>query len=401
MNDPVSIALCGAGGYAERYIEPLLAEAALGHVSLAGIIEPSPERCPQWERLKSLKIPLFSSLEEFFASHRCELLIVASPIHFHCQQACLALANGAHVLCEKPLCTTLKQIELMKAAERASGKNIAIGYQWSFSPAVQRLKADILSGRFGAATRFRSMICQPRGDKYYGRNRWAGRQHLESGELLLDSPVSNAAAHFLHNMLYVLGPDTAESAQPRSIRAELWRAHRIENYDTAVLQIETTSDVKLHFVTSHATQAPYGPTFVYEFEKGIVEYASEEQGIVARLSDGDTVRYGSPDQEPEPFLKLQAAIATVRSGARPLCGVEAASAHTRCVHMAQQASPGIRQFPESLIQVEPQGPYKRRYVRGLQNVLHRCYLEETTLEQEMETLLPEAIHAVNAGSASV
>jgi predicted dehydrogenase len=384
--EPISIALCGAGGYAANYVEPLLEELAEGRARLAGVIEPHPECCPHWERLRGLGIPLHAGLEEFFAVSRCDLLIVASPMHAHAEQTCLALANGAHVLCEKPLCNTLEQIELMRAAEQAAGKTVTLGYQWSFTPAVQALKADYLAGRLGRALRFRTLVCWPRGDRYYRRNAWAGRQWLDSGELLLDSPVSNAAAHFLHHMLYILGPSAHESAEPAGVRAELWRAHRIENYDTAVLRVATVNGVDLHFVASHATQSSDGPAFTFEFEAATVEFRDPAQGIVARFHEGTTVAYGAPDSEPEPLTKLRAAMHSARTGTRPLCGITAAAPHIRCVHLAQAAPEGIRDFPETRVRVDTSGAQPRRYVHGLGEILRRCHREGGALAPELEAL---------------
>ena len=43
----------------------------------------------------------------------------------------------------------------MAASQNQSGKRVAIGYQWSFSQAIQQLKKDILDGVFGKARRLR------------------------------------------------------------------------------------------------------------------------------------------------------------------------------------------------------------------------------------------------------
>ena len=45
----------------------------------------------------------------------------------------------------------------------------------------------------------------------------------EQGNPIFDSPVSNACAHYLHNMLYVLGPTRETSAMPARVQAELTR----------------------------------------------------------------------------------------------------------------------------------------------------------------------------------
>src|SRR5690606_38863553 len=112
------------------------------------------------------------------------------------------------------LCVSLEQAERMRTARDEAGRQVGIGYQWSFSAAVQRLKRDIMSGVLGAPRRLKSMALWPRDEGYYRRNGWAGRRTSPTGEPVMDSPVNNACAHFLHNMLYVLGPRADRSARP-------------------------------------------------------------------------------------------------------------------------------------------------------------------------------------------
>ena len=49
------------------------------------------------------------------------------------------------------------------------------------------------------------MVSFPRPLSYFKRNDWAGHLRTPAGEDVLDSPLNNATAHYLHNMLYVLG----------------------------------------------------------------------------------------------------------------------------------------------------------------------------------------------------
>src|SRR5438552_251290 len=78
--------------------------------------------------------------------------------------------------------------------------------------------------------RMRCMVLGPRDEAYYNRNRWAGALRDAHGNLVLDSPANNACAHYLHNMLYVLGDVIDRSDPPATVTAELYRAHAITNY---------------------------------------------------------------------------------------------------------------------------------------------------------------------------
>ena len=170
-------------------------------------------------------------------------MLIVTPIHLHAEHTCFALRNGANVLCEKPLAGTLIDALAMHEAQREAsergGPFTAIGYQWSFSQAVQSLKRAILSGSLGRPVRMRTMVHQPRPIGYFRRNDWAGRIRTPDGHSVFDSPVNNASAHFLHNMFYLLGATRETSATPAWVQAELYRANAIENYDTAALRCRT------------------------------------------------------------------------------------------------------------------------------------------------------------------
>jgi hypothetical protein len=187
----------------------------------------------------------------------------------------------------------------------------------------------------------------PRGRDYYRRNGWAGRVTTDNGEHVYDSPLNNAAAHYLHNMLYVLGPTRETSAWPAEVQAELYRANEIESYDTAALRCRTTCGTELLFYTTHAAPQRRGPVCRFEFEHAVVEYEDGHAGqFVARFSDGRVVNYGEPEVDRKE--KIWQSIDAVRTGAPVACGTAAALPHALCVTAAQESCPRIAEFPDSL-----------------------------------------------------
>ncbi|MEO6435263.1 MAG: Gfo/Idh/MocA family oxidoreductase [Tepidisphaeraceae bacterium] len=384
MGDAVSLALVGIGGYGNSYVSALLDAPNQDDFRIVGVVDPSPASCRRLGELEARRVPVYASMEKLYAEHTPQLVILSTPHQLHATQTCDALTRGSHVLCEKPLCVTPKQIEQMKQARDATrkagaGKLVAIGYQWSFSETVQALKADILSGRFGKPKRLRCMALWPRDEVYYARNRWAGAKTDAAGRLVLDSPVNNACAHYLHNLLYLIGDAIDRSAQPATLTAELYRAHRIENYDTAALRGVTRDGVEVLFIVSHATQSRLGPVFSCEFERGVVTFADKPGATIkATFADGTTHDYGSPNDDRE--RKLWLTLDAVRNAAPTLCGIEAAEPHTRCTWAAQQSE--IVTFAPSLIRVEGPAGLRKTWIEGLGQTLEQCY-EQGKLPSEL------------------
>lgn len=373
MSEALSVVLSGIGGYGEHYL-PALLDDPRGRVRIAGAVDPNPANCSRLADIERSGVPIYPSMEAFYEKSGAELAILSSPLHLHAEQTCLALARGSHVLCEKPLCVTPADARRMIAARDAAQKHVAIGYQWSFSRAVQKLKGDVLASVFGKPRRLRTLVLWPRDAGYYRRNGWAGRIKTPAGAWVLDSPVNNACAHYLHHMLYVIGDAADRSAEPERLGAELYRANPIENYDTAALRGTTKGGAEFVLVVSHAVAASRGPEFVYEFERGTVSYSfASDAPITATLSDGNMRNYGTPAEDRN--AKLWATVEAIREGRRPICGIEAAMAHTQCVWTAQQCVDAVAEFPKALVRVEERGGKRFTSVSGLDEVMDRCYRE--------------------------
>jgi predicted dehydrogenase len=277
---------------------------------------------------------------------------------------------GAAVLCEKPIAATMDDVKSMADAAKRAGKPVSIGYQWSFSESVQAMKADIMSGRFGRPIRLKTLVLWPRNQKYYDRSPWAGKIRTANGEWVLDSPVNNATAHYLHNMLYVLGDRVDGSAEPVSVEAELYRANAVENYDTAALRIRLRNGAEALFYSTHAVPETIGPVACYEFEKATICYQGRAGNVFqARTCSGETVVYGNPEAGGG---KLWNTVEAVRAGvSSTLCGIEAAGMHTCCIEAAQQTT--IHQFSPDAIKTKTDEDSSFTYAVGLDAVFVQCY----------------------------
>ena len=379
----MDIALFGIGGYGRIYVAAVLEymRRPVGEpLNLVGVADPAPEACPQFAELVGLGVKIFGSAEELLAATRPELVVISSPIQYHLEHVKLAVSAGCHVLCEKPLCASMEQAEAMECVVNGSDRHVAVGYQWSFSECIQRLKWDILQGAFGRAVALRTLVCWPRGEIYYGRNRWVGRARDEAGREVFDSPVNNAFAHFLHNMLYLLGDSMGESAWPETVTAELYRCNPIEMCDTAVVRSVLEGGVSTQLVVSHATQRARGPVLEYQFEKASLLYdESRPETAVFRaiFHDGEVRDYGAP---PSPFdaAKLFLTVRAIRQGQRSICGVSAAMPHAAVASGCLRSCEVVGVFAEEFIVTEGPVGNTRRWVKGLDAMLDECFVSGQT-----------------------
>jgi len=367
--EEVSIALVSMGGYAYNYYGTrLLHPPPEQKIRLVGGVSRSPENVK--EEYKQAEIPVYSSLEELYENCRVDLTISSGPIHMHAPVTCTALSNNSDVLCEKPLTGTIQEAQKMADEEEKSGRFVAIGYQWSFSDTIQALKRDIIEGLLGDPISLKTLVLWPRPLSYYNRNYWAGRKKVDQ-QWVLDSPVQNAVAHYLHNMLYLLGDSREKSAQPLEIESELYRANNIENYDAAALRCVTEGDAEILFYSAHCVPENRGLILSYEFEKAVIEYnVMESNCFTVRFDNGRTKSYGNPDEDLD--KKLWDSVRSVRTKETVACGIQASIPHTLCVNGAQESAK-IQTFPEEMVKQSSCDDTVLVWVEGLSKALSDSY----------------------------
>ena len=325
----MKVLLVGAGGYGTEYVKRLLVSDN-PDITFVGIVDPYFATCPKREDIVNANIPVYDTMEGFYSKHTADFAIICTPPFLHMEQSICALKHGSYVLCEKPVAPTLAEAEKMEQAEKEYGKWIAIGYQWSFSDAITELKKDILEGKLGKSVSLKTMISWPRNRAYYARGGgWGGKLEL-NGKPLLDSIASNACAHYLHNMLFVLGSKMNESTTVSEIKGNCLKANDIENFDTCSLRLTTREGAKLYYVASHAAKEVRNPVFEYTFENATVSFSEDEGSVkTAKFADGSQKVYGNPFADA--FEKIGICVDAIKKGTTPICTVRTAMPHTELI----------------------------------------------------------------------
>lgn len=369
----VRVGLSGLGGYGSFYLERLLNRANEFGVELVGAVDPKPEACTRLEELRQRGIPVVANIDELIARQAVDLMIISSPIHCHAEQSIKAMEAGANVLCEKPATGSLDEAEAMAQTSIRTGRFCAIGYQWSFSDAVTRLKKDILAGFLGMPIRFKTLVLWPRPESYYRRCDWAGKAKTADGRWVLDSPVNNACAHFWHNMLFLAGDRPESAGIIESVQGELFRAKPVETFDTAAIRCRMKSGLEILLYATHSCQATIGPVGTFEFSNAVVDFRADK-GFVSRLNNGTIREYGDPDAD-KGDMKLKAALDAIRHASPVPCDIHSAIPHVKGVAALDPDGGATVTFPENQIVHETiSNGDTLVYVKGLENTLIQCYV---------------------------
>ncbi|MGC8991284.1 MAG: Gfo/Idh/MocA family protein, partial [Verrucomicrobiia bacterium] len=97
-----------------------------------------------------------------------DAVIIATPNHMHARIALAAVANGKHVLCEKPLALTgVEALAMAEAAEKAGVRHMT-AFTYRFVPAMRYLRHLVRRGDLGEPYHYRSCRLQDWGKRNLG-----------------------------------------------------------------------------------------------------------------------------------------------------------------------------------------------------------------------------------------
>ncbi len=136
--------------HAEGYIQSL---KQLPGVDVMGIADQDEKRASHYA--SSFNVPLFHSYEDLLQA-KPDGVIVTSENNHHRALVETAASYGIHVLCEKPLATTLEDGKAMLDACQKAGIVLMTAFPMRFSPPVMEVKNKLDAGDFGRVFCFNS-----------------------------------------------------------------------------------------------------------------------------------------------------------------------------------------------------------------------------------------------------
>lgn len=155
-----------------------------------------------------------------------DVIDICTPSYLHYEQIMASLQAGKHVICEKPLVGSLKEVDEIAAAAEAAGKTVMPIFQYRFGHGIQKLIYLSQLGLTGKSYLSTVETAWRRRSEYY-ETPWRGKWATEMGGTLVTHAIHE------HDLLYsVIGP-------ARSVFARIaTRVHPIEVEDCASITME-------------------------------------------------------------------------------------------------------------------------------------------------------------------
>lgn len=191
-----------------------------------------------------------------------EAVFIATPPDLHAEMAIAALQAGKHVYCEKPIGVTVRQVQDLVIAARASSKVFVVGQQRRCSPQLIEAIRKIREGAIGKVAMIKAQRHAPADLPYDGSSSdWYFNVH-RSGGYLVEQSVHNLD---LCNWIVGENPIRASGSGGMLVHPEEPKGRSI--FDCGVICYEYASGARMSFTQNvfHPRGMPGGGQTLYVY----------------------------------------------------------------------------------------------------------------------------------------
>jgi predicted dehydrogenase len=221
MSHPLRFAIIGCGKISGRH-----AEQIARHGQLVAVCDIEKEKADLLAGKYSANA--YTSIEALLQEETAiDIVAICTPNGLHALHCVQALKAGANVLCEKPLCISSVDANMMIQAAEKAGKKLYVVKSTRYNPALVSLKQILTEQKTGKLYSFQLNCFWNRPAAYYADS-WKVKLAMDGGTLYTQF------SHYIDALLWLLG-------DIRSVKG--WRknlAHQsvIEFEDSGVAAIE-------------------------------------------------------------------------------------------------------------------------------------------------------------------
>lgn len=243
-----------------------------------------------WEKVRAL-----ISAEELIRNSEIDVVDICLPTYLHSRYAIMALENGKHVICEKPMALTVAEADQMLDAARVAKRRLFVAQVVRFWPEFTFLRNLVASKELGRLS-FLSLSRQSAPAAWSWDN-W-------SADIKRSGGVLDVWIHDVDFTNFLLGLPARVYAQTAANRAIV-----LAQYDYA-----DGTRVAVHSSRALAPAIGFEARFEAVFEGGMVRYLSSQKPTLA-VYRGSSKTPEHPQVEGDAYLdELQAFINCVQEG---------------------------------------------------------------------------------------
>jgi scyllo-inositol 2-dehydrogenase (NAD+) len=154
VNHKLGVGVLGVGEMGRRHAENL--RCSVANARLVAIADVAANRAAQVASELEIEHS-FASLEQMLELPGLEAVVIATPDKFHAKAIRTAAAAGKHILCEKPIATTMEDAHEALAAVAKARVRLQIGFMRRYDPAYAAAMKRVEAGDIGEPLIFKSV----------------------------------------------------------------------------------------------------------------------------------------------------------------------------------------------------------------------------------------------------
>ena len=275
MSERLSVGVIGAGVVGEMRVRTVAADP---RTTLWGIADVDAGRGSHVAAKTGARV--VTDPAAIIESPEVDAVIVSTPAPLHEAMVMAALGAGKHVLCEKPLGTTVESCARMVTAAAEAGRVLAVGFNHRYYPSFRFVRRMIDDGRLGPIDYVRVNAGHPGLGEF--RADWMYESEKSGGGAMMDIGIhlTDLVRYFVGDIARVYGRTTDR----------VWRVAGSE--DNAMALLETTGGIPVLYQASWTEWKGYRMCVDVYGEQGTVRgyYAPMFNVLATRSADGSRAR---------------------------------------------------------------------------------------------------------------
>ena len=207
----IGFAIVGLGRLSLDQILPAMAKSkSCRPVALVSGDRAKALKIAQQYGIKPSAIYDYTTYDQLAQNPEVKVIYIVLPNAQHAEFTVRGAKAGKHILCEKPMATSVKECQQMIAACNAAGVKLMIAYRSQYEPYDRAMIGMIRAGKFGKLKQFIATNTQNQGDP----TQWRLKRALAGGGCMPDVGVYclNAARFLSEEEPYEI---TATTYQPK------------------------------------------------------------------------------------------------------------------------------------------------------------------------------------------
>lgn len=264
----LKVGLIGCGGMGSVHANGWI--ALKDRVQIVAIADPREEKAKAFAEQTGAR--LYPNGEALLEHEQVDVVDICTPTFLHTRYAVAAMEKGASVFCEKPVCLTRQEAELLLKTQEKTGAKVQVGQVIRFWDEYRYVKHAVENGTFGKVLSgvFARLSPKPK---------WAWEDwfndYKRSGSVALDLHI-----HDVDFIRYLMGgePDRFHTTCTRDDEGVIQQIFTSFEYGKAVFTAEGCWDFPDNY--------PFSMAFCIKFEKATVVFHSD-QNLTVYPADGE------------------------------------------------------------------------------------------------------------------